>query len=316
MSNASAERGIALAQAGILINAALAAGKLVAGLVGNTYALVADAVESTADIVSSLIVWGGLRMADREPDEEYPFGYGKAEAISAAAVSLMLIGAAVGIAAEAIREIRTPHHTPAPWTLIVLVVVMVVKAVLSRRVRAVGKDLRSTAVQADAWHHLSDAVTSAAAFVGISIAVLGSRYRGGSGWESADDWAALLASGIIAYNGVQMLRPALHDLMDRMPGSEVVEPVREAAAAVPGVAAVEKLAVRKAGMVYQVAIHVQAAPQMPLAEAHALGGRVKAAIRARVPQAHWVLVHMEPYEGPERPAAEEPAPRQSAAKRR
>jgi len=284
------ERGIRSAQIGVLVNTGLAATKLVAGLVGNTYALVADAVESTADIFSSLIVWGGLSIASRPADEDHPFGHGKAEALAAAVVSLMLLGAALGIAIEAAREIRTPHHAPAPWTLGVLVAVVLVKAALSRRVRAVGADIGSTAVQADAWHHLSDAITSAAAFVGISIALLG-----GPGWEAADDWAAVLASGVIAYNGVAMLRPALHELMDRMPGPEVVEPVRQAARVVPGVMAVEKLALRKAGMGYRVTIHVQADPAMTLHEAHNLGGMVKGAIMAAAPRVQSVLVHMEPY---------------------
>jgi cation diffusion facilitator family transporter len=168
--------------------------------------------------------------------------------------------------------------------------VVIVKWTLSRRVHAVGADIGSTAVKSDAWHHMSDAVTSAAAFVGISIAL-----RGGPGWESADDWAALLASGVIVFNGVRMLRPALHDLMDRMPGADVVEPVRRAAGSVPGVCATEKLAVRRSGLGYRVTIHVQADPSLRLDDAHALGGAVKAAIRAAVPQVQYVLVHMEPY---------------------
>jgi len=208
-----------------------------------------------------------------------------------------LIGAASGIAFEAIREIRTPHHTPAAWTLIVLVVVLMVKYVLFRRVSEIGTDVGSTAVKADAWHHLSDAFTSAAAFIGISIAL-----AGGPGWESADDWAALVASAIIAYNGMLLVRPALHDLMDRMPGSEIVGPVRAAAEAVPHVRAVEKLTVRQAGMVYHVDIHVQADPNMSLHDAHELSGAVKAAIRRAEKRVQGVLVHMEPYE-PAQPSA-------------
>ena len=284
-------RGIRSAQLGIVINAGLAITKLIAGLVGNTYALVADAVESTADVFSSLIVWAGLRLAGRSPDDAYPFGYGKAEALAAGAVALMLLLAALGIAIEAIKEIRNPHFSPAPWTLGVLIVVVVIKTLLSRRVHAVGAAIGSTAVKADAWHHLSDALTSGAAFVGISIAVLG-----GPGWESADDWAALFASGIIAFNGIAMLRPAWNDLMDRMPGADVVEPVRRAAEGVGGVLATEKLAVRKTGLEYRVTIHVQADPGLSLYDAHVLGGMVKSAIRAAVPQVQSVLVHMEPYQ--------------------
>ena len=284
-------RGIRSAQFAILVNACLAITKLVAGIVGHTYALVADAVESTADIFSSTIIWGGLAVASRDPDDAYPFGYGKAEPLAASVVSLMLIGAAIGIALQAITEIRTPHQTPAPWTLAVLVGVVVVKWILSRRVRRVGVEIGSTAVQADAWHHMSDAVTSAAAFVGISIALWG-----GPGWESADDWAALVASGIIAVNGSNMLRSAMRDLMDRMPGPDIVEPVRRAAVGVPGVVATEKLAVRKSGIGYRVTVHVQADPALPLRDAHVISGKVKAAIRKAVPQVQSVLVHMEPIE--------------------
>jgi cation diffusion facilitator family transporter len=169
---------------------------------------------------------------------------------------------------------------------------MLTKWLLSRRVRAVGADIGSTAVQADASHHMSDAITSAAAFVGIAIAL-----RGGPGWESADDWAALLAAAVIAFNGAAMLRPALHDLMDRMPGADVVEPVRRAAESVDGVLATEKLFLRKTGVTYRATLHVQTDPAMPLHDAHVLGGKVKSAIRAAVPQVQSVLVHLEPYEG-------------------
>jgi cation diffusion facilitator family transporter len=154
-------------------------------------------------------------------------------------------------------------------------------------------------VKADAWHHMSDALTSAAAFVGISIAVVG-----GPGWESADDWAALFASCIIAFNGISMVRPAIADLMDRTPGLEITERVRHAAEAVEGAQAVEKLAVRKTGLTYRADLHVQADPMMPLHEAHVLSGKVKGAIRAAVPQVDSVLVHMEPFESGARPPGE------------
>ena len=275
----------------MLVNAGLAIVKLVAGIAGNTYALVADAVESTADIFASLVVWGGLRVASRDPDEDYPFGYGKAESVAAAVVSMMLFAAAVGIAFEAIREIRTPHKTPAPWTLLVLIAVVLIKFVVFRRTLSIGTEAHSTAARADAWHHASDALTSAAAFIGISIALWG-----GPGWEQADDWAALFASVVISYNAVVLIRPAIHDLMDKMPGTEIVESVRLAASSVQEVLAVEKLSARKAGMVYYVDIHVQANPSMSLHDAHELSGAVKSAIRARVPQVTGVLVHMEPFE--------------------
>lgn len=288
-------RGIRSAQVGLLVNALLAGVKLVAGLAGNSYALVADAIESTADVMSSLIVWGGLAIAAQPPDEDHPYGHGKAESLATAAVALLLLGAAIGIGGEAIQEIRSPHGPPAVWTLAVLVSVMLVKTALSRSVYSVGSAIGSHAVKADAWHHLSDAVTSAAAFVGISLALWGTRVRGDPRWAAADDWAALAASAVIAYNGLRVLRPALNDLMDRMPGADIVDPVRRTAESVPGVLDVEKLYVRRMGLTYRVTIHVQAEPSTPLDEAHALGHRVTDAIRARVPQVDSVLVHMEPY---------------------
>jgi cation diffusion facilitator family transporter len=299
--------GIRAAQFGVIVNAALAAIKLVAGILGNTYALVADAVESMADIFGSLIVWGGLHVASQPADDDHPFGHGKAEALAAAVVSLMLLGAAAGIGVEAVREIRTPHNTPAPWTLAVLVGVVAVKWTLSRRVHAVGAASGSTAVQADAAHHLSDAITSGAAFIGITVALIGSRFGGDARWESADDWAALIAAAVIAFNGVSMVRAASHDLMDRMPGRDIVDPIRRAADGVPGVLATEQLAIRKAGTAYRVTLHVQTDPMLPLHEAHALGGRVKGAIRAAVPQVSSVLIHLEPYGEPPVAHANEPA---------
>ena len=285
------DRGVRSAQLSLVANAVLALVKLLAGVVGNSYALIADAVESAADIFSSLVVWGGLRIASKNPDDDYPFGYGKAESVASATVSLMLLGAAIGIAVQAAREIRTPHHTPAWWTLLVLVVVLVIKTALFRRNDAVGNQMGSTAVQADAWHHMSDALTSAAAFIGISLSV----WRG-PGWESADDWAALAASLVITYNGVSMLRGAVRDLMDRNPGTEIAAPVRHAAEQVAGVSAIETLHIRRAGTDYHVEIHVQADPALSLRDAHALGGLVKSTIKTAQPRVRGVLVHMEPYE--------------------
>ena len=275
----------------MLVNLVLAIIKLIAGIVGHAYALVADAVESTADIFSSLVVYGGLRIAAQPADDDHPYGHGRAEALASAFVAMMLLIAAAGIAIEAVREIRSPHHTPKAWTLAILVGVIVIKQVLASRVFRIGSETGSTAVMADAQHHHSDVITSAAAFVGISIAVIG-----GPGWEQADDVAALVASLVICYNGVKMLRPAINDLMDRVPEAHVVERIATAAASVPEVCAIEKLKVRKVGLQYAVDLHVQADPNLPLRDAHIVSGKVKGAIRAAMPTVDAVLVHMEPYE--------------------
>lgn len=278
------------AQVGLLTNAALALIKLLAGIFGHSYALVADALESTLDVFSSLIVWGGLRISSRSADESFPFGYGKAEPLATVVVALLLLGGAVSIALHAVREILTPHHAPAPFTLGVVLAVVFVKEILFRRVFVVGLEVESAAVQADAWHHRSDAITSAAAALGIAVALIG-----GPGWEEADDWAALVAAAVIFFNGVRILRPAVADLMDRTPDREVIGRIHDAARAVPEVRAIETLKVRRSGLGLYVDIHVEADPEMPLRESHIVSGKVKTAIRREVPTVLGVLVHMEPH---------------------
>ncbi len=293
------KQGMRAARLGLLANIGLVLLKLVTGLVGNSYALVADAIESSTDVVSSLIVWRGLQITGKPPDDEYRYGYGKAESIATAFVALMLIGSAICIVIMAIREIITPHASPSPLTLIVLGAVILVKEFLFRRVLAVGEATASTAVLADAWHHRSDALTSAAAFIGITIAVWGGR-----GWEAADDWAAMVAALIMTANGVRMMRAAVADLMDRVPEIDLVEKIGQAAQSTWGVLAIEKLRVRKLGTKYSVDVHVQADPALSLRDAHVLSGKVKGAVRAQVPAVDEVLVHMEPYEA----AAAPPTP--------
>jgi len=283
-------RSIRWAQAGLLTNALLVLVKFVAGIVGHANALVADAVESSADIFSSLIVWMGLSIAARPADEDHPFGHGKAEPIAAAVVSLMLLGAAVGISIMAIREILRPHHLPAPFTLFVAAAVIIVKEMLYQRVSRVGREVGSTVIAADAWHHRADAVSSLAAFIGISIALLG-----GPGWEAADDWAALVAAILVAVNGVRTLRPAIAGLMDEAPDRTVKQRAMEAAADVDGVRSVENLNVRSSGLGFYVDLHVKADPAMSLEAAHEIAAKVKYAILAAIPNVVNVLVHMEPY---------------------
>lgn len=284
-------QGIRAAILGLAVNAMLASVKLIAGIAGNSYALIADAVESSLDIFSSIIVWRGLLITARPADSSYPYGYGKAEALATSIVSLLLLGAAIGIAIAAIREIVTPHHAPAPFTLVLLLAVVVVKETLFRQVSSVGTETGSNSVKADAWHHRSDAITSAAAFVGIAIAIWG-----GPGWEAADDWAALVAAGIIAINGWILLRPAVSDLMDRMPDKKIVAQIEHAATAVSGVKAIEKLRVRTFGTRYFVDVHVKADPHISLRDAHILSGQVKSNIRQVVPAVFDTSIHMEPFE--------------------
>jgi cation diffusion facilitator family transporter len=277
--------------AGIIVNLCLAAIKGIAGVAGHSYALIADATESLTDVLSSLVVYVGLRVAMRPPDANHPYGHGKAEPMAAVAVSIALFGAAIAIAFESIHEILTPHTMPAPFTLLVLPVVVVAKETMFRFVNRVGSSIGSAAVKTDAWHHRSDAITSALAFVGISIALIG-----GKGWESADDWAALLASGLIAYNAYLMLRPAVRELGDALPGTRITQEIQPIANTVPGVIDIEKCFVRKMGFDYYVDLHVVVDGNLPVRRGHEIAHQVKDAIQSAYPRVADVLVHIEPNE--------------------
>jgi cation diffusion facilitator family transporter len=283
------KRGLRATFIGLVTNTFLTTAKLVAGIVGHSNALVADAVESLADIFSSVIVWRGLVIADAPADEDHPYGHGKAEPIAAAIVSAMLFLAAAWITILAFREIREPHSAPAPFTLVVLGAVVLIKENLFRFVLREADEVESSAVRADAWHHRSDAITSLAAAVGISVALIG-----GPGYESADDVAAIVAAAIIAWNGWRLARPAVNELMDRAPSHEMVERIRRIAETASGVEAVEKCLVRKMGYHYYVDLHVEVDPEMTVQRSHEIAHDVKDRIRGEIDTVRDVLVHVEP----------------------
>lgn len=274
---------------GLAVNTALAAAKLLAGFFGHSQALIADGIESLADVFSSVIVWRGIVVAAEPADADHPYGHGKAEPLAAVAVASMLIVAAFWISAQAINEIIVPHHLPARWTLIVLIVVIVSKEALFRHVLGKAAGLDSSVVHSDAWHHRSDAITSLAALVGILVAIVGGR-----GYEAADDYAALVAAGFIAWNGLRLMRPSLDELMDRAPKPEFRAAVCELAKLIEGVTDVEKCSIRKMGGSYFVDMHIEVDPQMTVFVAHEIAHRVKDAIRGSFPQVQDVLVHVEP----------------------
>lgn len=288
MSNPAA-RGLRSTIVGILINAFLAAVKGTAGVLGNSYALIADAIESTTDIASSLIVWTGLKISGLPPDPGHPYGHGKAEPIAAIVVSLALVGAAAWIAFESVKEILTPHSSPAPFTLAVLLLVVITKEILFRYVFTVGTEIRSTAVKSDAWHHRSDAITSAAVFVGIGISLIG-----GPGYESADDWAALFAATVILINAYRILRPAVDEVMDAAPSPAIAQSVRTVASRVRGVGLVEKCRVRKMGFDHYVDLHIEVSADLTVRQGHSIAHAVRAAVLQEVPPVSDVLVHVEP----------------------
>ena len=283
------QSGARVALLGMVANVVLATAKILAGALGNSYVLIADGIESALDIAGSAIIWGGLKFAARPADETHPYGHGKAEPVAAIIVSLGVLAAALIIAARSVQEIFQPHHAPAPFTLIVLVAVVVVKEILFRIVNRLGQDAGSTAIQTDAWHHRTDAFTSIAAFIGISIALLG-----GPRWQSADAWAALFACILIAANGWRLFYPALHEVLDTAPRGEIIERVRTAAAAVPGVLEIDKCFVRKMGLEFYVDLHVGVDETMSVRAGHDVAHEVKNAIRRTNPRIADVLVHIEP----------------------
>jgi cation diffusion facilitator family transporter len=286
-----AEQGHKPVVAGIWLNGLLASVKIAGGIWGNSFALIADGFESFADVFSSAIVYIGLRYSAKPRDENHPYGHGKAEPIAAAIVGLALVGAGVSIAVQSIREILTPHYLPAPFTLVILAGVVLIKEGLFRYVNRVGSDIESLAVKADAWHHRSDAITSGLAFIGISTALWL-----GPGYEAADDWAALIAAGIILFNAYHQIRPALHDLSDAAPPATIEQQVRSTARTVDGVRDLEKCFVRKMGFEYFVDLHVLVNADHSVREGHRIAHATKDAIQAANPRITEVLIHIEPYE--------------------
>ena len=275
----------------IIGNGVLAIVKGVVGYFGNSYALIADAIESTSDVFSSIVVLVGLRYSSLPPDENHPYGHGKAESVVTFIVVVLLIGSGVIIAVQSVEHIITPHKVPAPYTLIVLGAIIVIKEFFFRYVSKSGKQTNSSSLKADAWHHRSDALTSTAAFIGISIALLM-----GEGYETADDWAALVATGIIFYNSFLIFRPAFGEIMDEHRYDDLVNVIRTVSRDVPGVIATEKCRVRKSGMKYLVDLHITVSSIITVKEGHGVAHALKNILMKNIPEIADVLIHFEPDE--------------------
>ncbi|MEO8416024.1 MAG: cation diffusion facilitator family transporter [Ginsengibacter sp.] len=270
-------------------NICMAIVKGLAGFFGHSYALIADAIESTTDIVSSLLVLFGIKYASRPADENHPYGHGRIEPLITFLVVGFLIISATIIAYESIHNIGRPHKLPKPWTLIVLGIIIIWKEISFRLVIKKSKAINSSSLKADAWHHRSDAITSVSAFIGISIALLL-----GKGHESADDWAALFASGFILYNSYLIFRPALGEIMDENFYDGLIRSIREVAIGVDGVAGTEKCFVRKAGMKYHVDLHATVDANITVKRGHDIAHSLKETLRNKIPQLGQVLIHIEP----------------------
>jgi len=275
----------------IIGNVCLSIIKGLAGFFGNSYALIADAIESTTDIFSSLLVLFGIKYSSRPADENHPYGHGRAEPLITFLVVGFLITSATIIAYESISNINTPHNLPKSWTLIVLGLIIIWKEYSFRLVMKKSKESNSSSLRADAWHHRSDAITSVAAFIGISIALLF-----GKGYESADDWAALFAAGFIFYNSYLIFRPALGEIMDEHLYDDLVDEIRKVSLQVDGIVDTEKCFIRKAGMKYHVDLHAIVDADISVREGHELAHNLKDTLRMQISELGHVLIHIEPNE--------------------
>jgi cation diffusion facilitator family transporter len=287
--NINTKKAIRATYFSILGNALLAIAKGITGIFGNSYALIADAIESTTDVFSSLLVLLGLKYSSKPPDDNHPYGHGRAEPLVTFAVVGFLVISATVIAYESIQHIQTPHKSPKPYTLIVLAVIIIIKEVFYRFISKQGDETKSSSLKADAWHHRSDAITSLMAFIGISVALFM-----GPGYETADDWAALLASGFILYNAYLILRPALGEVMDEHMYDDMVADIRKIAEDVPGVVETEKCFVRKTGMTFHIDLHIAVAAEITVKEGHDIAHEVKNDLLAELPEIADVLIHVEP----------------------
>lgn len=273
----------------IVGNISLALIKGLAGFFGNSYALIADAIESTTDIFASFLVLFGIKYSNKPADENHPYGHGRAEPLITFLVVGFLITSATIIAYESINNIGTPHELPKSWTLIVLGTIIIWKEYSFRLVMKRSIESNSSSLKADAWHHRSDAITSVAAFIGISIALIL-----GKGYESADDWAALFAAGFIFYNSYLIFRPALGEIMDENLNEDLIIEIRKVAQQVDGIVNTEKCFIRKAGMKYHVDLHAIVNANITVREGHDISHLLKDTLRAEIPELGHVLIHIEP----------------------
>lgn len=288
-SNATVRRGYRSTIIGIVVSALLAIIKAVGGVLGNSYALLADAIESTTDIFTSAMLLVGLRWSARPADDDHPYGHGKAEALTSLGIASALVAAAVVIAVKSVENILTPHKMPHAYTLIILVVVILAKEILFRFVLKTGHEINNSAVKADAFHHRSDAITSAAAFIGISVGIIG-----GPGYEVADDYAALFASAVILFNAYKVARPAVGELLDEELDPELNKAITKLAEHVPQVIRVEKCFIRKMGVSNIADLHIWVDRNLTVKKGHDIAHDVKRAIQQRYPQFAEVMIHVEP----------------------
>lgn len=275
---------------GLAINLLLGIVKLIGGLVGQSFALISDAVNSLGDVVTSLVVLFAMRVAQQPPDDEHPYGHTRAEAIAGSNLALLVIVSALLVGWEAVQRIATPHDLPPVWTLWIAASNVLIKEGLYRYKRSVGLRTGSSALMANAWDHRSDAFCSLAVLIGLGIV----RW-GGPAWIGADEVAALVVVAAIVWSGAKLFRSSSSELMDSQADEQFVREIRRVAESIPDVRAVETLWVRKSGLEYFADIHIEVDGHLTVDEGHRIGHAVKDRLVGEFIHLRDVLVHLEPY---------------------
>jgi cation diffusion facilitator family transporter len=277
---------------GIIGNFFLAGLKIITGVVGRSFALISDGVHSLSDITSSVAVLVGLTIASKPKDKAHPYGHGKAESVASITIAALLIIVAFMLIVKVIYSFleNEPIIEPAFITLWIALASVILKEILYRYKAKLGKNVKSTSLIADAWHHRSDALSSGVVLVGIAGSIFG-----GPGWQYLDKIAGFIVAGIIVWVGIKIYARASSELMDESVDKEVVKVVKEKAQRVKGVKRVETLLVRKSGLDFLVDIHIEVDPKLDVTTSHNIAESVECKILEEIPEVKSVIAHIEPY---------------------
>ncbi|MCB2191602.1 MAG: cation diffusion facilitator family transporter [Deltaproteobacteria bacterium] len=274
---------------GAVVNLALALGKLLAGIYGNSQAMIADAAHSLSDLVTDAVVLLGLKWGRSDPDARHPYGHGRIETFSSLVVGAVLAALAIGLGYDAIWQlIRDEAHNPTWLALVAAAVSILAKEALYRYTVTVGRKIKSQSVVANAWHHRSDALSSVAVLVGVAGAIIN------PAWHSLDAWAALVVSLLVLKVGTGVLWGALKEMVDTAPSAEVIDSITQCALDVAGVEQVHDLKVRSLGGRYQMQLHVVVDRNLKVTQGHAIAKEVEHCLQTELQDVDEVIVHVDP----------------------
>ena len=283
------------AMLGIIVNIILVVLKLAAGWLGNSKALIADAVHSGSDVVGSFAVYIGLKAAKQPPDEEHPYGHGKAESIAAIIVAVLLFFAGVKIGISSFEAFFSVVEPPREIALYVIIFSIVVKEALFRYKYNLGKKLDSQALIVNAYEHRSDVYSSIAALIGVAASMLSNKL--GIGWlVYGDPLAGLVVSIFVLWMAYKLGKEAIETTLDQVLSNEETAPLRELAIKTEGVEKINTLHARKHGHYVIVDIKIAVKPYLTVEEGHRIGKKVKAALLTQT-NVHDVFVHINPLNG-------------------